>query len=82
MSFKEVGVQVIDEIGKMELFSKEFTNKVLKIFKGNSIILATIPVKPLPFVDRIKSEHPLGLVIEVSDDQLFIRNSVHKLYYL
>ncbi|KAG8305109.1 hypothetical protein J6590_076982 [Homalodisca vitripennis] len=62
----ETGVGIIDEIGKMELFSKDFSNKVKQIFCENRVLLVTIPVRPLPYVDRLKSEHPSAVVIEVN----------------
>lgn len=69
---KETGVQIIDEIGKMELLSYEFGNKVKQIFKENRVILATIPNRPLPFVNQLKSQNPLVAVIEVSLNYLLI----------
>lgn len=52
-------VIVIDEIGKMELFSKAFQDAVHKIFNSlNCVIIATVPVskgKPFPIVDELLS---------------------------
>lgn len=42
---KVIDLIVIDEIGKMELFSKEFQNFVKRIFISNKTILATIGLK-------------------------------------
>lgn len=40
--FQEVDLIIIDEIGKMELFSKRFQNFITKIFDSNISIIATI----------------------------------------
>lgn len=55
------GVLVIDEVGKMELFSKPFGNRVAELFSDESnCILVTVPVSTgtlcLPLVDQIKSD--------------------------
>ncbi|CAH2037963.1 unnamed protein product, partial [Iphiclides podalirius] len=41
------GCIVIDEIGKMELFSSSFKSKIKEIFNpcSNNIVLATIPIR-------------------------------------
>lgn len=50
---------IIDEIGKMELFSQTFVSMVRDILKNpKSIIIATIPVlkgRPIPFVEEIRN---------------------------
>ncbi|CAL8081140.1 unnamed protein product [Orchesella dallaii] len=53
-------ILVIDEIGKMELFSSRFKTSVEKAFNlSNAVILATIPIvgkgKPIPFVEKIRN---------------------------
>nr|XP_056709262.1 cancer-related nucleoside-triphosphatase [Euleptes europaea] len=52
-------VCVIDEIGKMELFSQPFTQAVRQILSGSgTVILGTIPVpkgKPLGLVEEIRN---------------------------
>lgn len=50
---KENGVVVIDEIGKMELFSERFKVLVLELFKSERAIIATIPLVPLPFITNL-----------------------------
>ncbi|XP_054289041.1 nucleoside-triphosphatase THEP1 [Macrosteles quadrilineatus] len=66
LASKEDGVLVIDEIGRMELCSKRFGENVLRLFKDNRIVIATIPIRPLPFVSQLKSENPSAVVIEVN----------------
>merc|ERR1712002_255990 len=50
-------IYIIDEIGKMELFSNMFQNSVHSLFSSKTaIILATIPQpsnRPIPFVNKI-----------------------------
>jgi len=55
----QASIVVIDEIGKMELFSGKFKSAVDKAFsQPNSVVFATIPVpkgKPIQFVEKIRS---------------------------
>ena len=54
-------VFIIDEIGKMELFSATFVSMVQDILKcPTSTVITTIPIpkgKPIPFVEEIRN-HP------------------------
>lgn len=45
---------IIDEIGKMELYSARFRDLILTAFESEIPILATILYKPHPFCDRLK----------------------------
>lgn len=56
---------IIDEIGKMELFSNDFGCRVKQIFQENRVVLATVPIKPLPLINQLKSANPSAAVIEV-----------------
>ncbi|MCD6243729.1 MAG: NTPase [Candidatus Korarchaeota archaeon] len=49
----ESDVIIIDEIGKMELFSQKFKEVVLKIWESSKVVIATAPVSRIPFVERI-----------------------------
>ncbi|XP_077301289.1 cancer-related nucleoside-triphosphatase homolog [Arctopsyche grandis] len=53
-------VIIIDEIGKMEIFSNKFKEEIQKVFKDEKcIILATIPVtkgRPIPLVESIRND--------------------------
>jgi nucleoside-triphosphatase len=55
-------VLIIDEIGKMELFSARFKDIIEKLFKGDSNILATIFYKPHPFCDKLKTYPGVDLI--------------------
>ncbi|KAH1009191.1 hypothetical protein HUJ04_001586 [Dendroctonus ponderosae] len=55
---QENGILIIDEIGKMELFSKKFEQCVETAFKKKNIrILATVPVRGPPFVAALKRDN-------------------------
>lgn len=46
---------MIDEIGKMELFSRSFTQTVRDLLKhSKTTVFATIPIKANPFVEEIR----------------------------
>lgn len=55
----------MDEIGKMELFSKKFQDEIEKTIKDDSIqLIATVPVKGCPsFVQKLKENHNLITVV-------------------
>jgi nucleoside-triphosphatase THEP1 len=55
-------VIVIDEIGKMELFSRSFTQTVKDILKHpKTTVFATVPLKANPFVEEIKNRDDVQL---------------------
>jgi nucleoside-triphosphatase len=56
---------VIDEIGKMELFSPRFSEAVLKAINSGKKVLGTIMLNPHPFADDIK-RHPNVKIVELS----------------
>ncbi|OGN95061.1 MAG: hypothetical protein A2Z75_02740 [Chloroflexi bacterium RBG_13_50_10] len=56
---------VIDEIGKMELFSPGFRQAVLKAIDSGKKVLGTIMLSPHPFADEIK-RHPEVKVVELT----------------
>ena len=60
---------VIDEVGKMEMFSAVFVRTVKQILlQKNTVLFATIPVprgKPIPLVEEIR-HHKEVQVFEVS----------------
>jgi nucleoside-triphosphatase len=55
-------VLIMDEIGKMELFSDTFRQAVLAAFDGPARVLATIMAKSHPFADRLKECDDVALI--------------------
>jgi len=64
---EECDLIVIDEIGKMELVSKNFKEVVLQIIDSGKWVLGTIMLSPNPWADRIKCQPQVNL-IEVTRD--------------
>ncbi len=60
-----VAVVVIDEIGRMELFSSEFRDAVRAALAGPKWVLATVMVGRHPWVDAVKA-HPGATLVEVT----------------
>jgi nucleoside-triphosphatase len=56
---------VIDEIGKMELFSPRFREAVLKAIDSGKKVLGTVMLSPHPFADDIK-RHPGVKIIQLT----------------
>ena len=49
------GLVIVDEIGKMELFSDAFRETVLSVIDSGKRVLGTVMLKADPFADAIKS---------------------------
>lgn len=64
-AINENDIVVIDEIGKMELFSPSFKQAVLEAIDSGKKVLGTIMLKPHPWADKIK-QHPKVKVISVT----------------
>ncbi|MBA0549009.1 hypothetical protein Golob_020070, partial [Gossypium lobatum] len=58
---EDTGLFIVDEVGKMELFSSYFFPAILNILQSNIPLLATVPIpkfgKDIPAVVRLKN-HP------------------------
>ncbi|MCL4458288.1 MAG: NTPase [Chloroflexi bacterium] len=63
---RENEVIVIDEIGKMELFSPSFREAVLEALESGKPTLGTITLSPHPWADRIK-QHPRVQLIHLTE---------------
>ncbi len=59
---QECSLVIIDEIGKMELFSTNFCEAVLKVISCGKKVLGTIMLSPHPWADLIKRKHQVKLI--------------------
>jgi nucleoside-triphosphatase len=60
---KECAIVVVDEIGKMELFSPAFREAVLEALDSGKKLLGTIMLAPHPWADRIKQDPRVEVVM-------------------
>jgi len=58
---------VIDEIGKMELFSARFRETVFRIVDSGKRVLGTIMLNPNPWADAVKRRPGVNLIIVTRD---------------
>jgi nucleoside-triphosphatase len=66
-ALKKDKIVLIDEIGPMELFSKNFKNIVLEALDSENPVIATIKLKGSKFIDTIKSRKDI-LIYTLSFD--------------
>jgi nucleoside-triphosphatase len=59
---QECDLVVVDEIGKMELFSPKFREVVLSIINSGKRLLGTIMLSPNPHADAIKRQPQVNLI--------------------
>ena len=82
---------LIDEIGKMELFSRRFQEVVFRCLDSGKPVVATVMSRSHPFVDRIKSRRDSyvvdvtvqnrdDLVIELSRQIIEESKGIHDTY--
>ena len=57
---------VIDEIGKMELFSAAFKEAVLAAVESDKLVLGTVMLRSHPWADAIKA-HPQVTLIQITE---------------
>ncbi|XP_062211630.1 uncharacterized protein LOC133912757 [Phragmites australis] len=66
---EETDLFIIDEVGKMELFSSAFFPSVLRVIESNTPVLATIPIprygRDIPGVARLRN-HPGAAVFTLN----------------
>jgi nucleoside-triphosphatase len=56
------GCLIIDEIGRMELFSQRFQRCVLQCLDASTTVLGTIQRARTPFLDRIRSREDVEII--------------------
>jgi nucleoside-triphosphatase len=59
---RECDLVVIDEIGKMELFSPAFKEAVLEAINSGKRVLGTIMLSSHPWADEIKRRHDVAVI--------------------
>jgi len=74
---KECDLIVIDEIGKMELFSDNFRKTVLEIIGSGRRVLGTIMLNPNPWADEIKSQSRVKLITVTRDNHQRVLGELH-----
>ncbi len=62
MALGEKEIVVIDEIGKMELYSKKFQEAVIEALDSSKPVVATIGAQHHEFLDRIKARNDVELL--------------------
>jgi nucleoside-triphosphatase len=65
---EECDLIVVDEIGKMELFSDGFREAVSEMIDGGKRILGTIMLRPHPWADMIKGRPQVNLTVVTRDN--------------
>jgi nucleoside-triphosphatase len=61
-AFRQCDVIVVDEIGKMELFSERFKEAALEIIESGKKVLGSIMLKSDPWADLIKQKPQVKLI--------------------
>ena len=59
---KQCDLVIVDEIGKMELFSAKFREAVLETIGSGKMVLGTIMLGPNPWADAIKRQPQVNLI--------------------
>jgi len=75
---RECNLVVIDEIGKMELFSANFKEAVLRIINSGKRVLGTIMLTPNPWVDAIKHHQQVNLIEVTRSNHRQVLEELHK----
>ena len=60
---------IIDEIGKMELFSSEFREAVIQALDSPTPVLGAIMLKPHPFADGVKGRPDVQIFVVTRDNR-------------
>ena len=65
---QQCNLVVIDEIGKMELFSADFRDTVSRMIDSGTKILGTIMLNPNPWADAIKRQPQVNVLTVTRDN--------------
>ena len=77
-AMEEDDLIVVDEIGKMELFSSQFREAVSKAMDSDKKVLATIMLNSYPFADEIKARPEVQVISVTRDTQNQVLDDVIK----
>jgi nucleoside-triphosphatase len=69
---------VVDEIGKMELFSANFREAVSEIIDSGKKLLGTVMLKPHPWADRVKQKPQVNLIEVTRTNQQRVLEELEK----
>ncbi len=73
-------IVVIDEVGKMEMFSRNFKSAVKKALDSQKRVLATIPVYSNAFLDSLKARNDIEIFnLDVDNRDRLIEEILNKL---
>jgi len=75
-AMKDCELIVIDEIGKMELFSTYFKNAVLEALSSDVKVLATITRSNLPFVNGIKERKDVKILEVIIKNREYLHKEI------
>jgi nucleoside-triphosphatase THEP1 len=67
-AFQQSDLAIIDEIGRMELFSADFREPVSQMIDSGQRILGTIMLNPHPWADVIKRQPQVHLITVTRDN--------------
>ncbi len=65
---QECDLVIIDEIGKMELFSAKFREAVARVIDSGRKVLGTVMLNPNPWADAIKRQPRVNLITVTRDN--------------
>lgn len=69
---------VVDEIGKMELFSRKFREIVLEALESKNKVFGTVMLKPDPFCDKIKERKDTKIFYLTKENFQKIKEEIEK----
>ena len=78
-ALKKNKICIIDELGKMELYSEKFKKVVLAALDSKNKVLGTIMLKPNPFCDRIKKRADIKFFYLTSENREEIKEEIKNL---
>jgi nucleoside-triphosphatase THEP1 len=77
---KHHDIVVIDEIGKMELFSSAFREAVIEAMESGKLVVGTIMLKSDPLADKIKRHPAVELIlVDRTNQQQVLRQLLQRI---